>query len=656
MPGLPRRSLLFAGLCFVVLGASGPQLDAQSVITVSPQQCVWRAGDDPAWAAPGLDESGWQPSSQWKIPVLEPHLWARCHADLGALRGTAHPAIQISLNAAYQFFVNGVRIGDAGNVHTGFYSMNTIRQYPLLPAALHTQPDIIALRMTYRGAIWTTSPLEIHIGDAEALAGRRASVVLAQSATPLAIAVCFALIGVVGLMLLGLFYYDRSRVELLYLSMVCVGVALLRAQEFFDAAQMNYPWVLDVTIVAAGNILLPVASVLFYFSLARRRVPRLYWLPVAVVVARVALLGSTSLLPPEQALRLWRLIGTVTVKMLLVLVAQFALSAAPFIAFWPYRRISRRMRPLAVLCMLWGAANAVWFAAETTANPVLRLPNLLTAWRPDLLWMRALVTASVLVALLGLLFRDQRRVTEERAVLAGEMQAASEIQHMLAPAAIETAPGLRIEVAFRPMRDVGGDFYLCRVLPGGRQRVLVGDVSGKGAAAAMTAALLLGGAERRGGDSPGRLLAHLNGVLHESHVPGFATCLCADFAPGGTVTVANAGHPAPYCRGEEIAVTADLPLGLKDEREGAYAETRYEFAPGGTLTFFSDGVAEARNAAGELFGFERAREISSLPAARIAEAAERFGQQDDITVLTLTRLGAGEQAAAGLAGPAFSTA
>ena len=66
-------------------------------------------------------------------------------------------------------------------MHTGFYSMNTIRQYPLPPAALQTQPVIIALRLTYRGAIWTTSPLEIHAGDTEALAGRRAGFVLAQS-------------------------------------------------------------------------------------------------------------------------------------------------------------------------------------------------------------------------------------------------------------------------------------------------------------------------------------------------------------------------------------------------------------------------------------------------------------------------------------------
>ena len=66
-----------------------------------------------------------------------------------------------------------------------------------------------------------------------------------------------------------------------------------------------------------------------------------------------------------------------------------------------------------------------------------------------------------------------------------------------------------------------------------------------------------------------------------------------------------------------------------------------ELAPGDTLTFLSDGVVEARNAAGELFGFDRTRQISSDAAQQIAEAAVAFGQQDDITVLTLSLASSG---------------
>jgi serine phosphatase RsbU (regulator of sigma subunit) len=249
--------------------------------------------------------------------------------------------------------------------------------------------------------------------------------------------------------------------------------------------------------------------------------------------------------------------------------------------------------------------------------------------------MEAFSTLAVIVALLALLFREQQQTAEDRAMLAGEMQAAREIQRMLAPGIVKTAPGAMIHVAFHPMRDVGGDFFLCPVLPDGRQRVLLGDVSGKGSAAAMTAALLLGGAQARDTDTPGNLLAHLNCVLRESRVGGFATCVCADLAPNGTLTVANAGHLAPYRGGEEVPVAASLPLGLSD---ATYEESLLELAPGETLTFLSDGVVESRDSDGELFGFERTRAISSRSAEEVAAEAQRFGQEDDITVLTLTRV------------------
>jgi serine phosphatase RsbU (regulator of sigma subunit) len=101
------------------------------------------------------------------------------------------------------------------------------------------------------------------------------------------------------------------------------------------------------------------------------------------------------------------------------------------------------------------------------------------------------------------------------------------------------------------------------------------------------------------------------------------------------VTVANAGHLAPYCRGEEIPVESGLPLGIAAGVE--YAETGFRLEPGDTLTLLSDGVVEAMNGAREMFGFERTRAISGEPARSIAEAAEKFGQEDDITVLTVER-------------------
>ncbi|MGA2754712.1 MAG: PP2C family protein-serine/threonine phosphatase [Terracidiphilus sp.] len=185
-----------------------------------------------------------------------------------------------------------------------------------------------------------------------------------------------------------------------------------------------------------------------------------------------------------------------------------------------------------------------------------------------------------------------------------------------------------------------GGFTLA-VLPDGRQRVLLGDVSGKGAAAAMAATLLLGAATARDSDSPAGLLSHLNRVLRENNLSGFATCLCADVAPDGAVTVANAGHLPPYREGREIVLDSGLPLGVASDVE--YAEITLRLDPGATLTLISDGVVEARNKSGELFGFDRTLQISSQSAESIAHAALNFGQEDDITVLTLKLVSAASE-------------
>jgi hypothetical protein len=113
---------------FALVSAAVP-LAAQSLITVNPQQCVWRAGDNSAWAAPNLDESGWQPYMEWKPEQGQAHLWVRCHADLGFLRDVANPALQVRLYAAYELYLNGEKVGAAGNLESGNFSMNAMRSF-----------------------------------------------------------------------------------------------------------------------------------------------------------------------------------------------------------------------------------------------------------------------------------------------------------------------------------------------------------------------------------------------------------------------------------------------------------------------------------------------------------------------------------------------
>jgi len=110
--------------------------------------------------------------------------------------------------------------------------------------------------------------------------------------------------------------------------------------------------------------------------------------------------------------------------------------------------------------------------------------------------------------------------------------------------------------------------------------------------------------------------------------------LNALIAATGNMILANAGNLPPYCNGQELDVESGLPLGMTPDV--CYSESTFQLNPNDRLTFVSDGVVEATNERGELFGFQRTQGISTQPASAIAEAAKKFGQHDDITVLTLT--------------------
>jgi serine phosphatase RsbU (regulator of sigma subunit) len=153
----------------------------------------------------------------------------------------------------------------------------------------------------------------------------------------------------------------------------------------------------------------------------------------------------------------------------------------------------------------------------------------------------------------------------------------------------------------------------------------------------MTGTLAIGAlrALAAAGLGPAVVLTQLNRQQTETQDGGFITCICARVTEHGEVTVANAGHLSPYRNGEEVSVTSGLPLGIRLDE--TYQEHTFTLAPGDRLTLLSDGVLEATDAKGELFGFDRMRAISAQTAVEIAAAARSFGQEDDITVLTLAR-------------------
>lgn len=240
-------------------------------------------------------------------------------------------------------------------------------------------------------------------------------------------------------------------------------------------------------------------------------------------------------------------------------------------------------------------------------------------------------------------FESRRRIRLEhdKAALVNEMAAAREIQRLLVPEQPPQTPGYAIESVYRPAAQVGGDFFQVIPLDSGETLVVVGDVSGKGLSAAMIVSMLVGMLHTisRISRDPAQILAELNSRLFERGHGGFVTCLVVRLDPSGSVALANAGHLAPWLNGAEIAFAGSLPLGLVGSAgpEAAMVEMRQ----GDCLTLITDGVVEARDAQGALFGFDRTQSLMGQEASSlaVAEAAIAHGQDDDLTVISIRRTG-----------------
>jgi serine phosphatase RsbU (regulator of sigma subunit) len=227
--------------------------------------------------------------------------------------------------------------------------------------------------------------------------------------------------------------------------------------------------------------------------------------------------------------------------------------------------------------------------------------------------------------------------------MALDVKQAQEIQQVILPGAVTWFPGYAIESEYRPAREVGGDFF--QILPhesDGSMLIIVGDVTGKGLQAGMMVALLVGAIRSTAefNSDPEFMLRSLNRRLlgrGDAH----ATCLAMRVTGDGEVKLANAGHLPPYLNGKPVDIEGALPLGLDYDAE--FSVTSFRLSEGDRMVLVSDGIAEAMDAEGRLFGFERVEkmlaqnESALLSATALADAAQQFGQEDDISVITVTR-------------------
>jgi serine phosphatase RsbU (regulator of sigma subunit) len=248
--------------------------------------------------------------------------------------------------------------------------------------------------------------------------------------------------------------------------------------------------------------------------------------------------------------------------------------------------------------------------------------------------------------------RERERVEQELAV-------ARRIQHALLPKDLPELEGWEIAHHYRPAREVGGDFYDFLHLDDGRVGIVAGDVSGKGIPAAVLMAntqSVLRAVAQRGDITPGRVLEEANEVLFTYIPPNmFITCFYGVLDPeSGRLSYANAGHDLPYLHhgglAEELRARG-MPLGLMPGME--YEQKEIVLEPGDSVLFYSDGLVEAHDPEGEMFGFPRLRKLIAARSAGGGEELigfllaelERFTgrdweQEDDITLATLYR-GAG---------------
>jgi hypothetical protein len=215
-----------------------------------------------------------------------------------------------------------------------------------------------------------------------------------------------------------------------------------------------------------------------------------------------------------------------------------------------------------------------------------------------------------------------------------ELAAARSVQELMIPHERLETPGFEVDSVYNPANEVGGDFFHLQPTSDGGLLVIIGDVAGKGLQAAMNVSMLMGAVRRTPERSPAKILESLNRVLVGSE--SFTTCQAAWFGADGDVIIANAGHLPPYLNSQEINLPGGLPLGVL--LDITYEETRLYLHPGDRLLLISDGVVEARHSSGELFGFDRVQNLSNQTAFYIADAAKSFGQEDDITVVTVRRL------------------
>jgi hypothetical protein len=636
MPKLLRMNLALLllpvlALCAAAQAPPQPKAPPQSVI-------CYHDGDNLSWADPAFDDSAWQPAQNGNFPApgyqSDGFFWVRARVDVPA--GIAGPlAIEPQLLDAapnvQELWVNGHLISRYGDFPPHAHPLVPPQKmvFDIPPGAV--QPGsvaIIALRIwnqpsdtSMRLVLRHPDPVsaQFSIGSApllHALAAEAQDRAWLRFWPQFSLALAFVMLGFAAL---ALSIWARDRQLLLCaLWLVVVPVFLvsgpLRSLLAGASAPTFYAAFLIVNALGMCVVLEFLWTVQGFRDRIFRAAAHLCW--IALTVAGI--FSANWMHPGALAL------AVLFAANWLLFAFNVITSGANLFALAG----RGRNRPVAA-AMLFISVGYFFGVAGIPID---------FSWLGLGLFGVAFYVSTLFIAIL--LMRQTWTAWRKGEDLRIEFAAARELQQNLVPAALPHIDRFRLAAAYLPAAEVGGDFYQVIPQPGGSALLVIGDVSGKGLRAAMTGTLVLGALRSlaQESSSPSQMLHRLNQQLTASSNGGFVTCLILAITPGGAITLANAGHIPPYCNGEELKIDSCLPLGVAAEAE--YTETAFALQPGQTLTLISDGIVEAQSPTGELYGFDRTAAISTRTAEEIAHAASTFGQQDDITVLTLAFAGA----------------
>jgi hypothetical protein len=630
--------------------STGGAPNASSFHAVLTLDGPWRfqIGDDLRWAEPGFDDSSWptvvlsQSLSAQGFSTYSGFAWYRMRLtpqQLSAFRDFASNTpldLLVSGDSVGQLaiFVNGIVVGST----RGMTDDPAMYQSPAFAAHL-SAPDatgarVLAIR-TWAGPGVTIGRgllVKVEIGAPTDIADRLSMATGRQwnehVTAGILVTFLFFCVAVLGL---ALFLAQRHHSEYLWLTLLCLSVA---AGGFADVA-FGLAW-MPLSIYHFFTMWMGRIFIAVTLEFVLRFTGNHYRKVVRGVQIGVLLVPLISMLPFPELTDVLSVTAEVTFCSLVC-----------FLLFHAWR--SGQGEAGIMLGPFFLAATAD--SADTIVDYFAKLhilPEQFASHRfhlgPIEFGTGTVSYTVFLGSLVAVILYRFIGVSQEEQRSSAEIAAARSVQALLIPTQLPSNRNFMLESAYLPVNGVGGDFFQVLPLKDDSLLIVVGDVSGKGLQAAMNSSTLVGALRNELSHDPGTVLDHLNRVLlgavsTPGAVPGldsapcFATCLCARVYPDGNLTIANAGHLSPYRDGRELPLPPGLPLGVIADSH--YEQTTFQLNRGDRLVFLSDGVVEATNHEGELFGFERTQQVSNEPARYIAQTAQRFGQTDDITVVSL---------------------